>query len=153
MSRYYLLLLLVFVLSATGQAQTVCLYVPPPANAPVRDWDQAPLLLASTRHASGQTAKEQSEAAILQFIYRNFRWPPMAHCGEGVIVIGFVIDTNGTVEKESIRCVRSFHPSVAEEGIRIIELMADLQMRWQPAEKDGQQVRAQFYVPIRVRLE
>lgn len=153
MPRYFSLLALFFAFSTLAQSQTVCPYVAPPADAPVRNWDKPPLLLAqSINQEAPQGAKDRSEAAILQFIYQNLRWPPIAHCVEGTIVIGFVINTDGFIEKESIRCVRSIHPAIADEGIRIIQLMADLQMRWQPAEKDGEQVRAQFFVPIRFRL-
>ncbi len=154
MLRYFLVLTLFLSFYSFCGAQIACPFAMPQPDAAVRVWDKPPLLLTQTSfQQTTQSAKEQSEAALLHFIYSNLRYPAIGACAEGIVVIGFVIDTEGVIEPESIRCVRSFHSAMGDEGLRIVKFMADLQMRWQPAEKDNERVRAQYYVPIRIRLE
>lgn len=154
MPRYFLVLTFFLSFHSFCGAQIACPFVMPQPNAAVRVWDKPPLLLAqNSSQQTGQSAKEQSEAALLHFIHSNLRYPATGACAEGIVVIGFVIDTEGIIEPKSIRCVRSFHSAMGDEGLRIVKLMADLQMRWQPAEKDNERVRAQYYVPIRFRFE
>lgn len=117
-------------------------------------WETPPVLLAREipAHRRDTDPQKASEQALLRFIYHNLRYPPVSrqHSIEGTVVISFHIGANGLVDRESIRCVRDIGGGFGEEGVRIIRLMADLGMRWQPATRGGKAIPVRYNVPIRI---
>ena len=147
----------IFVFSVNAQITCPFTVPIPPKETDVRStWETAPLLLVNIGSESDhQDPVAQSNRHFLKFIYANFRYPkidPHAVWGD-MIVVTFVIDAEGKVDPGQVRCVRTPHNGLGQEAERVIRLMADLDMRWQPATIGGEAVPVRFNVPIRLRLE
>ena len=66
---------------------------------------------------------------------------------EGRVVIKFVVNKDGSIV--DAEAVKSPHPALAEEGLRVVKSMP----KWKPAKEGGKVVRSRFNVPIMFRLD
>lgn len=65
---------------------------------------------------------------------------------QGIVVVGFEISKEGTVENISI--LRSVSEGLDQEAIRVVKLLKN----WKPAEKDGETINAKMNIPFRFAL-
>ncbi len=88
------------------------------------------------------------DAALLQFIRDNTRYPPIAKENgiQGRVFVQFVIDVNGKVT--SVQIARGVDPYLDQEALRVVRLLPD----WKPGRQRGQNVPVSFIVPINFRL-
>ena len=92
--------------------------------------------------------KACADRAMLEYIYRNIRYPARAreYGVEGVAVISFVINADGTVT--DIESVYGISEDIRAEVIRLVEAFP----RWEPGMQNGKAVRVVFNLPVSFRL-
>jgi protein TonB len=90
--------------------------------------------------------------ALMMFVYGNVRYPEEAEAygTEGMAVISFVIEKDGSVSNPSI--TRDPGDGIGEEGLRIVNLMIEQDIRWQPGTQGGEAVRVKFNLPVKFKL-
>ncbi|MEZ5042001.1 MAG: TonB family protein [Saprospiraceae bacterium] len=131
---------------------------PPPAPPPpapevgevFKIVEEMPIL--ETCQESGVSYQEKkacSDKAILSFFMKNLKLPADMRDNDigSVNVIQFTVAKDGSVK--DIKIVRSRHPSLDKELIRIARLLP----RFIPGKQRGRAVEVQFNIPIRVELE
>ncbi|MCB0793481.1 MAG: TonB family protein [Flavobacteriales bacterium] len=65
---------------------------------------------------------------------------------EGVVIIAFVVDANGQVQKARVE--RSLDERLDKEALRVVKGMP----RWEPGMKDGKAVPAEMKLPVKFEL-
>ncbi|MGC4039641.1 MAG: energy transducer TonB [Flavobacterium sp.] len=63
------------------------------------------------------------------------------------VIMGFVIEKDGTMS--NIRCLRSSDKNLEKEAIRVLK---SLKIKWSPGYLDGEKVRTQYTLPIKVAI-
>ena len=103
-------------------------------------------------------AKTQcSQASLLSFMYGNIRYPLEArqNGNEGTIVLGFVVEKDGFISNPHI--LKDIGGGCGAEALRVAQAMnnalAEANLRWTPAQKDGNPIRMQYNLPIKFKLE
>lgn len=86
--------------------------------------------------------------AMMKFVAENLKYPQQMQKEkvEGRVLLSFVVEKDGSVT--NIEEVKSPHPVLTEEAIRVVKLMP----KWKPGKQDGKNVRVQFNLPITFRL-
>ncbi len=64
---------------------------------------------------------------------------------EGLAVLSFVVDKRGKIS--SIKVLKSLHPDMDQEIIKVIQNMP----AWTPGYQDGKKVKVKYTIPIRVK--
>jgi TonB family protein len=82
--------------------------------------------------------------ALMLFIKTNIKYPKDAEENEisGKVYVQFIIDYNGKVISPTV--VRSLHPSLDAEALRIIRMMPS----WVPGQQNGKNVKVKFAIPV-----
>ena len=85
----------------------------------------------------------------LEFIEKNLRYPKELEesCVQGRVIVRFIVERNGKLS--NVKVVKSVHPALDKEAIRIVKLMP----RWIPGSQNGITVRVKCYIPIIFRLK
>ena len=88
-------------------------------------------------------------AALLQFLSKNIKYPVECKDSsiEGRVIVTFIINKDGAICEPEV--VRSVHPLLDAEALRVIGLMPD----WTPGRQQGKPVRVKYSVPITFRLD
>ncbi len=78
------------------------------------------------------------------YFQKNITYPPdaIADKAEGRVVVEFIVEPTG--ELTNIRIVRSRHPALDKEAVRIIETMP----KFIPGERNGRKVRTIYVLPV-----
>ena len=86
---------------------------------------------------------------LKEFIDENLRYPKELEetCVQGRVIVRFVVERNGKLS--NVKVVKSVHPALDKEAIRIVKLMP----RWIPGRQNGITVRVKCYIPIIFRLK
>ena len=63
---------------------------------------------------------------------------------EGEVLVEFIIDTDGRVDRQSVQVVKGVHPACLPEAIRVIRESPP----WIPAKSKGRSVRQKLTLPI-----
>lgn len=86
---------------------------------------------------------------LKEFIEENLRYPKELEetCVQGRVIVRFIVERNGKLS--NVKVVKSVHPALDKEALRIVELMP----RWIPGRQNGITVRVKFYIPIIFRLK
>lgn len=88
------------------------------------------------------------EEARQKFLRDNVKYPAEAQRQkrQGVVVVGFVVDTDGTLH--DIKIVKSVNTFLDAEALRVIKKMP----KWAPAkEKDGTVIPSRYAMPVSFR--
>lgn len=86
---------------------------------------------------------------LRKWVYQYLRYPAQA-VREGIqgrVLVDFVIDEKGRVT--DVRAVRSPHPLLEEEALRVIKASPD----WKPGRVKGRKVKSQMSLNVEFRLE
>jgi TonB family protein len=85
---------------------------------------------------------------MMKFIKDNIRYPEVAKTEkvEGRVILRFVINTEGKVEAISV--LKSVHPLLDAEAVRVISLMTD----WNPGMQGGKPVNVWYSLPVTFNL-
>ena len=105
--------------------------------------DSCSLLPIEEREACGQEF-------MVHYLYSNLRWPTPDDCAEGMVVVSWFIEEDGSISE--LRVVRGIHDEYDKESIRVIADLLQL-YPWQPGMINDRPVRIQYNMPVRWRLE
>ena len=89
------------------------------------------------------------QKALLEFLKENTRYPEQAE-KEGItgkVVVSFIIEKDGSISDAKV--VRSVHPLLDAEALRVMELMP----KWNPARQNGETVRTKYNIPVTFKLK
>lgn len=100
-----------------------------------------------------EAQKACADKKMLEFIYKNIKYPTIARDNgiEGTAVVSFVVEKDGSIT--DIKIVRDPGAGCGEESLRVVALMNRLPQKWVPGQQGNENVRVQFNLPIRFRLE
>ena len=87
---------------------------------------------------------------MVHYLYSNLRWPTPDDCAEGMVVVSWFIEEDGSISE--LRVVRGIHDEYDKESIRVIADLLQL-YPWQPGMINDRPVRIQYNMPVRWRLE
>ncbi len=89
------------------------------------------------------------QGRILEFIEKNLRYPKELEetCVQGRVIIAFVVERSGKLS--NIRVVKSVHPALDKEALRVVKLMP----RWIPGRQNGITVRVKYIIPVTFQLK
>lgn len=89
------------------------------------------------------------DAALYKWLSTQINYPAdAAEAGiTGRVIVSFVIEKDGSIS--NARVVRSIHPSLDAEAIRIVKKMP----KWIPGKNNGQPVRVEYIMPISFKLQ
>jgi TonB family protein len=87
--------------------------------------------------------------ALTKFLKDNIKYPVDAEedGAEGRVVLSFVVNKDGSIS--NIQVVKSVHPSLDKEAIRLLKMMP----RWVPGKKNGRAVAERYTAPFVFNLE
>ena len=124
--------------------------------ATLKEYPNLPFL---TENVLGKVAQNVDEIpasfkgglqAMSTYVGRNLHYPPGArHLGkQGTVFVGFIINADGTIDKESVAVLKSVYPSLDEEAVRVVKKSPP----WMPATQSGKPVQSRFVLPIKFLL-
>ena len=89
------------------------------------------------------------DAALLGDIANNLRYPEAAKASktEGMVIIRFVVDTNGKIVEPNI--IKGVNPSLDAEAVRVVGLLK----RFTPGMQSGKVVQTYYMVPVKFSLD
>ena len=89
------------------------------------------------------------EEAMISWISQNIRYPEQAKNEgiRGVVVVTFVVSKTGKVG--DVKVVRSVHPLLDAEAVRVIGEMPE----WKPGTQSGKRVNVKYNVPVKFNLD
>lgn len=89
------------------------------------------------------------EGEMQKYIYRNYRYPPMARENniQGTVFMQFVVERDGSVSE--VKVLRGLSRDVDEEAIRVIKSLP----KFTPGRQNGRPVRVFYNLPIRLTLQ
>lgn len=98
--------------------------------------------------SSDQEKKECAQQKMLEYIYKNVKYPTQAKNGniEGTTVIQFVVRKTGKITDAKI--VRDIGGGCGEESLRVVNSFPD----FVPGEQRGKKVNVQYVLPIKYKL-
>jgi TonB family protein len=90
-----------------------------------------------------------SEQAVLQFISRNIKYPPLAQENslQGLVIVQFTVNKDGSTTDHKV--IKDIGGGCGKEALRVVQMMKG----WNAATIKSQAVRALMTLPIRFRLE
>lgn len=90
-------------------------------------------------------------SALMEFIARNIKYPQAIAQGEaavsGRVIVTFTIKKDGSISDPKV--VRSVHPLLDKEALRIVGLMP----KWMPGTHKGEPVDIKYTIPIRFNAQ
>jgi protein TonB len=113
---------------------------------------QMPIFPGCDENLSYQEMLRCADKKMIGFIYDNLAYPEDALEDEieGMAVVSFIVEIDGRVT--SVRSSRPVCPSIKEESLYLVDMMALDFGPWRPGFQDGKPVRVQFNLPIKFRL-
>ncbi len=89
------------------------------------------------------------DAALMKWLAKNLRYPAAAADAGimGRVLVSFVVNRDGAIVEPKV--VRSVHPALDKEAIRVVGAMP----RWKPGKQGMKNVRVKFTLPITFRLQ
>jgi periplasmic protein TonB len=119
----------------------------PPANPiiePVPMEKENPVLVVEQ-----QAEFQDGIQSLYKWLGNNIKYP--AICREngikGKVVVRFIVEKDGSINQPKV--MRSAHPSLDEEALRVIRMMP----RWKPGKQQGRAVRSYFALPVKFELQ
>lgn len=102
---------------------------------------------------SAAEKKACADKKMLEFIYKNIKYPAIARENgvEGTCVVQFVVDRDGTIKDAQV--VRDIGAQCGQEALRVVNLMNEKGIKWTPGKQRGRNVKVQFNLPVKFRLE
>lgn len=84
------------------------------------------------------------QSELMKFLGDNLKYPPEAKANGimGKVFVSFNVDKDGTIEE--VKILKSVHPLLDEECIRVVKLMP----KWKPAYYKGEPTKINFNMPF-----
>ena len=114
--------------------------------------EQMPRFPGCENLATDAEKKACADKKMLEYIYKNIKYPGIA-CENGVggtVVVSFVVEADGSISDAKL--IRNPGAGVGEEALRVVNNMNNLE-KWTPGRQRNENVRVQFNLPMRFRLE
>jgi len=132
---------------------------PPPPPPPAPEVEEIFTVVEEMPRFPGCEDKSKAERKacadqkMLQFIYKNIKYPPIARENgvEGTTVIRFYIDKDGTVKEPQV--LKDIGAGCGGEAKRVVEMMNSMGQKWIPGKQRGKAVKVYFNLPVKFRLE
>ena len=89
------------------------------------------------------------QAALMQFLAKNLRYPEEAHKNniQGRVIVTFDVEKDGSITEA--RVVKSVNPLLDDEALRVVNSMPN----WIPGMVNGEKVRVKYTVPVTFKLD
>ena len=102
---------------------------------------------------SNKEKEKCAQEKMLQYIYKNLKYPLIARENrvEGVAVIRFVVDKNGSVK--DVKLMRELGAGCGDAAKHVINAMNDLPQKWTPGKQRGRPVNVLYTLPIKFKLQ
>lgn len=84
--------------------------------------------------------------ALQQYLSESLKYPENAllqHV-QGDVYVGFVVSSDGSIDKNSLKVLRSVHPELDAEALRLVEAMPN----WIPGKQQGKNVNVEIRIPV-----
>lgn len=96
-----------------------------------------------------EEVKRCADRSMLEFIYGSIRYPERARINEveGMGIVSFVVEKDGSVNE--LKVVRGLNEDIGREMLRVVGMMPN----WIPGRVDGENIRVQFNLPVKFKLE
>ena len=93
---------------------------------------------------------EGGDKAFTNFLSQNIKYPNKALRDniQGTVYVMFIIDRDGRILQDCVKVVKSVHPALDAEAVRVVRASP----RWIPAEMDGRKVKQRIRVPIKFKI-
>lgn len=134
---------------------------PPPPPAPNEEVDESFKVVeemprfpgCEKMSGSNQEKKKCSDDLMLQYIYKNVKYPATARENgvEGMAVIKFIIEKDGSINEAEI--TSNPGAGIGEEALRVINSMNNMPEKWTPGVQRGKPVRVMYTIPVKFKLE
>ena len=97
--------------------------------------------------------RQCSNKKMLEYIYTNIKYPKEAREKglQGVVVVQFVIDKNGTVENAKV--VRDIGGGAGQEALKVVKSFNDMPERWRAGHQRGKAVKVLYTLPVKFKLQ
>lgn len=122
----------------------------PEVEKPIKFAERMPRYLSSKCEALGseEEIKQCAQTEMLQFIYKNIKYPAIAgeNNVDGTVVIRFVVNKQGGIEQTEI--LRDPGAGLGKEALRVVEKFG----KWKPGRQGGRLVPVYFNLPVRFEL-
>lgn len=94
-----------------------------------------------------------AQQKMLQYIYKNLKYPKIAidNKVEGMAVLRFIVDKEGKIGE--VKILRNPGAGCGQAGLKVIEGMNDLPVRWTPGKQRGRPVNVMYTLPIKFKLK
>ncbi len=115
--------------------------------------EEMPRFPGCEEESGGKKEKDDcGREKLLEYIGMNLKYPSEARekGTEGMVVIQFVVEKNGTVG--DIKILREIGDGCGEAGKKVVESMNQMDNRWNPGKQRGQLVRVVYTLPIKFKL-
>ncbi|MEM9990883.1 MAG: TonB family protein, partial [Bacteroidota bacterium] len=96
--------------------------------------------------------KQCADRKMLEFIYENIEYPKEAYAQkvEGTCVVQFVVNKNGQVCDAKV--VRDIGAGCGAESLRVVELMKEKGIQWNPSTHHNRLKFVQINLPVKFRI-
>ena len=86
---------------------------------------------------------------LFEFLSKNVKYPAEAENNDvqGRVIVTFVVERDGEISNAKV--VKSIHPALDAEALRVINSMPN----WTPGMQNGEAVRVKYTVPVTFRLQ
>lgn len=94
-----------------------------------------------------------AEIQLLVLLSQNIRYPEEARKNntEGTVAVSFVVEQNGRMS--NFKLLKDIGDGCGEEALRVLQALQEAGLRWQPAQRDGKNIRMRQTVPLRFKLQ
>ncbi len=111
--------------------------------------EEMPRFQGCEEEANLDVKKSCADRKMLEFIYQQMRYPAAAREAqvEGTVVVSFIVEKDGGITNAKI--LREIGGGCGEEVLRVVNLMP----RWIPGRQRGREVRVQYNLPVRFKMD
>ncbi len=90
------------------------------------------------------------DKAYAKFLSDNLTYPnsPLRNGIEGTVYVRFILDKDGSIMKDCVKVIKSVHPSLDAEAIRVVKMSPN----WTPALQNERPTRQRLRVPVKFKI-
>lgn len=147
-AKYVLSLVFSFLMVCTAFSQSPTNKSPKKASTEVNQMPQFP----GCSETDMEAQKSCSNKKFMTFIAEHLKYPKEdANKGvEGMVLLSFSVTTKGKIKNISVK--KSLSKACDAEGLRVMKLMNEKNVRWLPGIKDGKAVEVALTLPLKFKL-
>ena len=122
---------------------------PPKVEEIFKVVEQMPTFPGCEGESDKKTREQCAQKKMLEYIYKNIKYPAIARENgvEGTAVVTFVVEKDGSITDAKV--LRDIGAGCGDESLKVVQKMP----KWNPGKQRGRNVRVQFNLPVRFKLE